>query len=221
MPRPVCFMIMPYGTKSTSVAAGNAAPDKVNFDRLWDAALRPAIQQAGYEPIRANEDIGGLIINEMFERLALSDLVLADVSIPNGNVYYEVGMRHAAKNEGCIMSAAEWAKPLFDITQMRQVRYPLPAEVISDETAAEIVDILVSGIRDRAYGASPFYQVFPKFPDYDLHRVTAFKTSLAALSQFQAEVIAARVSPKADRAHPRRRPARSLRRRAHAARRCA
>ena len=88
---------MPYSTKPTSAPAGSGVPDKVNFDRLWEAALRPAIQNAGYEAVRANEDIGALIGNEMIERLAISDLVLADVSIPNGNVYYEVGIRHAAQ----------------------------------------------------------------------------------------------------------------------------
>ena len=80
-------MIMPYSTKATGAATGSAAPDKVDFDRLWESALRPAIAQAGYEPVRANEDVGALIITEMIERLAISDLVLADVSIPNGNVY--------------------------------------------------------------------------------------------------------------------------------------
>ena len=52
MPRPICFMIMPYATKPTGAPAGVGAPEKVNFDRLWDAALRPAIDQAGYEPVR-------------------------------------------------------------------------------------------------------------------------------------------------------------------------
>src|SRR5215469_10811740 len=97
MPRPICFMVMPYSTKFTGTPAPAGAPDKINFDRLWDAALRPAIDAAGYEPVRASEDIGALFINEMIERLAISDLVLADVSIPNGNVYYEVGIRHAAQ----------------------------------------------------------------------------------------------------------------------------
>ena len=85
-------MIMPYSTKPTGLAVGGAAPEKVNFDRLWDAALRPAIDKAGYEPVRANEDIGALIITEMIERLAMSDLVLADVSIPNGNSSSTVGL---------------------------------------------------------------------------------------------------------------------------------
>ncbi len=129
---------------------------------------------------------------EMIERLAISDLVLADVSIPNGNVYYEVGIRHAAQRQGCIMTAATWSKPLFDIDQMRQIRYPLPAESISDETAAEIIKIVQAAIPKMADGDSPFYQVFPKYPDYDPARATSFRKSLEELSKFQAEIIAAR-----------------------------
>ena len=194
MPRPICFMIMPYSTKPNGAPQGMGAPDKVNFDRLWEAALRPAIDQAGYEPVRANEDIAALIITEMIERLAISDLVLADVSIPNGNVYYEVGIRHAAQKRGCIMTAATWSKPLFDIDQMRQIRYPLPAESISDETAAEIIKIVAAAIPVMSAGDSPFYQVFPEYPAYDPARATAFKKSLEELSHFQQEIIAARAS---------------------------
>jgi tetratricopeptide (TPR) repeat protein len=199
MLRPICFMIMPYSIKSTGAPAGIGAPDKVNFDRLWDAALRPAIDSAGYEPIRANEDISALIIQEMIERLAISDLVLADVSIPNGNVYYEVGIRHAAKKQGCILTTADWAKPLFDIDQMRQIRYPLPTESISDETAAEIIKIVLAAIPVMREGKTPFYEVLPEFPEYDLARITAFQKNIEDLSRFQADVIAARAATGADR----------------------
>lgn len=185
-------MIMPYSTKPTGAAVGTGAPDKVDFDRLWEAAFRPAIDNAGYEPVRANEDIGALIIHEMIERLAISDLVLADVSIPNGNVYYEVGIRHAAQKQGCIMTAATWSKPLFDIDQMRQIRYPLPTEFISDATAGEIVKIVGAAIPLMREGESPFYQVFPKFPEYDPAHATAFKKTLEELSRFQSEIVAAR-----------------------------
>jgi tetratricopeptide (TPR) repeat protein len=192
VPRPICFMIMPYNKKPTNAQAGSQAPDKVDFDRLWEAALRPAIDKAGYEPIRANEDIGALIINEMIERLAISDLVIADLSIPNGNVYYEVGIRHAAQRQGCLLTAADWAKPLFDTAQMRHIRYPLPAESISDETASEIINILSAAVPILASGESPFYQVFPKYPDYDPARATSFRKTLEDLSLFQAQIIAAR-----------------------------
>src|SRR4051812_27385088 len=192
MPRPICFMIMPYGMKPTSARDGGEAPDRVDFDRLWERALRPAIINAGYDPVRANEDVGALIITEMIERLAISDLVLADVSIPNGNVYYEIGIRHAAQRRGCIMTAANWAKPLFDIDQMRQIRYPLPNQTVSDEVAAQISQILQAAIPVMSSGDSPFYQVFPKYPDFETKRSTAFRKSIDELSCFQAEIIAAR-----------------------------
>ena len=142
MPRPICFMIMPYSTKPTGVPAGSGGPDKVNFDRLWEVAPRPAIDNAGYEPVYANEDICILTINEMIDRLAISDLVLTDASIPNSTVYYEVGIRHVAQKQCCIMTAATWSKPLFDIDQMRQIRYALPDESVSDDTASEISRIV-------------------------------------------------------------------------------
>jgi hypothetical protein len=53
MPRPICFMIMPYSTKPTGVPAGSAGPDKVNPDRLWEVVLRPAIDNVGYEQVCA------------------------------------------------------------------------------------------------------------------------------------------------------------------------
>jgi len=60
--------------------------------------MEPFIREdLGYKAIRAGEEIGALIIVEMIERLAMSDLVIADVTIPNGNVHYEVGVRHAAR----------------------------------------------------------------------------------------------------------------------------
>lgn len=199
MSRPICFMIMPYGTKATGASPGSGVPDKVNFDRLWEAALRRAIEESGYEPVRANEDVSALIITEMMERLAISDLVLADVSIPNGNVYYEVGIRHAAQKRGCIVTAADWSKPLFDIDQMRRITYPLPEESISNETAGKIVEIVKTSIPVMRSGDSPFYQVFPEYPAYDPARATSFRKGLEELSQFQQEIIAARTSKDTER----------------------
>jgi hypothetical protein len=53
----------------------------------------PTIQSLGHDPVRGDQDTGALIINQTVERLYFADLVLADMTIPNGNVYYEVGVR--------------------------------------------------------------------------------------------------------------------------------
>lgn len=200
MVRPICFMIMPFGVKPTQLSDDGKAPDKVDFNRLWDAALRPAITQLGYEAVRADQDAGALIINEMIERLALSDLVLADVSIGNANVYYEVGIRHTANRQGCVLIGADWAKPLFDIDQMRQLRYPLPAEHIDDAAADAIIRKLVESIPKLMLGISPVYQALPRYPELDRSNAASFRAAMEAISRFQAEVAATRAAPPADRA---------------------
>jgi tetratricopeptide (TPR) repeat protein len=187
-------MIMPYGTKPTQQPAGGGAPDKVDFDVLWDTALRPGIEAAGYDPVRADQDIGASIIKEMIERLAGSDLVVADLSIPNGNVYYEIGVRHAAVQRGCVLVSAAWATPLFDVAQMRQIRYPLPAEKIDDVSAAEVKRLLQNGIPQLAQGDSPVWEALPGYPPIDRNRASSFRDALRELSAFQASVTAARVS---------------------------
>src|SRR4051794_27056144 len=121
-PKPICFMVMPFRIKETGVAA--PAPAKVNFDALWEKALVPLIEALGYQPARADQDLGGMIIKDMLERLYFSDLVLADLTVPNGNVYYEIGVRHAAKQSNCVLISADWSHQLFDLNQIRQVRYP-------------------------------------------------------------------------------------------------
>jgi hypothetical protein len=193
-------MIMPYGVKPTQQREGSRAPARINFDRLWEDAIRPVIEELGYESVRADQDLGALIIHEMIERLAISDLVIADVSIPNGNVYYEVGIRHAARPDNCVMIAADWAEPLFDINQMRQIRYPLPEEVVSEETAAKIHQTLKDGVPALARGISPVYSVLPGYPqNLDVQRTSAFRATLEQLARFQGEVRAVAAAPVAER----------------------
>jgi hypothetical protein len=195
MTRPICFMIMPYGVKPSQKLDGGTAPNQIDFDRLWTAAFEPTIRQLGYDPVRADQDLGAAIIKEMIERLAISDLVIADVTTPNGNVYYEVGVRHAAKPTDCVMVAADWTRPLFDIDQMRQLRYPLPAESVDDATAEEIRRVFIEGVPKLARGQSPVFEFLPGYPNTDPRRASASRQTLGELSAFQAEVLAARSLP--------------------------
>lgn len=81
MPRPICFMVMPYGTKD-SQATSDKAPAKIDFDALWLKAFEPVLRELGYDPARADQDLGASILHEMLERLYFSDLVLADMTTP-------------------------------------------------------------------------------------------------------------------------------------------
>src|SRR5271168_1115573 len=77
------------------------------------------------------------------------------MTIPNGNVYYEVGVRHAAKKTGWVPLAADWSKQLFDVAQMRTIRYPLKEGNIEDATAKAVSEAIKGPIDALSRGASP------------------------------------------------------------------
>jgi len=195
--RPICFMIMPYGKKATQADQGVAA---VDFDALWDRAYAPVIKQLGYDPVRADQDQGVLIITQMIERLYFADLVLAEVTIPNGNVYYEVGVRHAAREKGCVLLAADWSKQLFDVAQMRTIRYPLVDGEVGEAAAHAVRATIQPKIESFAKGASPVFQTIRGYPSgVDQSDAWTMKEAMADIAAFQGRLRAVRARPIADR----------------------
>src|SRR3984957_211192 len=195
----ICFMIMPYGRKPTQAEAGRGVPE-IDFNALWDRAFAPTIQALGYEPVRADQDTGALIITQMIERLYFADLVLADMTIPNGNVYYEVGVRHAAKKTGCVLLAADWSKQLFDVAQMRTMRYPLKEGNIEDATAKAVSEAINGPIVALSRGDSPVFASLKGYPtNPDPTAASTMKGVMAQTAVLQGKIRAVRATPKSAR----------------------
>ncbi len=192
-------MVMPYGRKATQAEAGKG-PAEIDFNALWDRAYVPVITELGYQPVRADQDTGALIITQMLERLYFADLVLADMTIPNGNVYYEIGIRHAARPTGCVLLAADWSRQLFDVAQMRTVRYPLPEGDIVEATALAIRQAIKGAIPPLGRGISPMHASIAGYPaQVDEGTASTMKDQMAQLAAFQAEVRAVRAAPRNER----------------------
>ena len=84
---------MPFGQKS-DLKNGVV----VDFDQIYNETIKPTIEQCGLEARRGDaERTGGIIHNAMVARLLLSEFVVADPTLTNANVFYELGIRHAAK----------------------------------------------------------------------------------------------------------------------------
>jgi hypothetical protein len=197
---PLCFMIMPYGRKPTQVEPSSTAPGEIDFNALWDRAFAPTIQSLGYDPVRADQDTSALIITQMVERLYFADLVLADMTIPNGNVYYEVGVRHAAKRTGCVLLAADWSKQLFDVAQLRTIRYPLKEGNIEDATAKAVAEAIKGPIEALSQGDSPVFTSIKGYPtNPDLTAASTMKGVMADAAVLQGKIRAVRAIPKSGR----------------------
>ncbi|MBG0817569.1 tetratricopeptide repeat-containing protein [Planomonospora sp. ID82291] len=193
----IAFMVMPYGRKST-MRREDGVPREVDFNVLWHEVHRPVLEDLGYRAVRADSDLGPLVIVEMIRRLALADLVVADVSLANSNVYYEVGVRHAARRH-CILVAAEWAEPVFDLEQIRRLEYPLSDGACGAEAAAEARAVLRAGIERVLPGRSPVFDAIPGYPDpEDGFRQAAFSDLVGELSGFEAGAGAIRLTADAE-----------------------
>jgi tetratricopeptide (TPR) repeat protein len=118
------FVAMPFGTREVPSLDGGGASFPVNFDELYEFVIAPALRDAGCEPFRADEEAGaGDIRTDMFFELVTADLVVADISILNPNVFYELGVRHGVAERGVFMIAAGWSRRPFDVAPDRTFGY--------------------------------------------------------------------------------------------------
>ncbi|MGZ6613114.1 MAG: tetratricopeptide repeat-containing protein [Solirubrobacteraceae bacterium] len=118
------FVVAPFGVKEVAAAREDAPAMSVNFDDLYEQLLRPAIEQTGCEAFRADEEAGaGDIRIDMFFELVTADVVVADISILNPNVFYELGVRHGVAPRGVFMVHAGWSRRPFDVAPDRTFGY--------------------------------------------------------------------------------------------------
>ena len=125
--RPHAFVVMPFGKKKGS----DGSP--YDFNAIYKSLIKPALEEAGFEPFRADEETSsGDILTDMFQELLLADLCLCDLSIDNANVYYELGIRHAFRKRGVVHIQAGRAYMPFDIFNVRTLPYHITPEGVPD-----------------------------------------------------------------------------------------
>lgn len=125
--RPHAFVVMPFGKKK----GGDGS--QYDFNAIYQSLIKPALEQAGFEPFRADEATSsGDILTDMFQELLLADLVLADLSIDNANAFYELGIRHAFRKRGIVHIQAGRAYMPFDIFNVRTLPYHITPEGVPD-----------------------------------------------------------------------------------------
>lgn len=162
---PLCFVLMPFGVKT------DVSGKTINFDTVYKKLIAPAIIQAGMEPIRADEEkAGGFIHKPMYERLLLCEYAVADLSIGNANVFYELGIRHAVKPHTTISIFESSARLPFDVAPLRTVPYSFKDDAIDnlDAMIAVLTDRLKEA-KQHAYTDSPIEQLVDgyQFPNLD------------------------------------------------------
>lgn len=161
------FVVMPFGVKK----GGDGS--LYDFNSIYRLLIKPAMEEAGFETSRVDEETSDDILTDMFQELLLADIVLCDLSIDNANVFYELGIRHAFRKRGVVHIQAGRAYMPFDIFNVRTLPYhitpdgvPDPAFIKNDiQSIARLVkDVWMSG-SDTIQ--SPIYNLLPGLKEPD------------------------------------------------------
>ena len=196
--RPLCFVLMPFGPKKDPAGG----PD-IDFDRIYEDAIRPGIEDAGMEAVRADEErTGGIIHRAMFERLLLCDYAVADLTTANANVFYELGVRHAARPATTVTIFAEHQPIPFDVGYLRSLPYRLaPGNRLPTELAASLRSGLAARLRDlrelsfdSATVDSPIFQLLGEYqaPDIARLKTDSFREQVSYAADVKSELATAR-----------------------------
>ena len=93
------------------------------YDNLYREVIRPVCEKSGFDVHRADDVFRpGIILQDIINSLLDSDLVIAEVTPPNPNVFYELGYAHALAKPTVLLARRGGELP-FDISGYRVIFY--------------------------------------------------------------------------------------------------
>ncbi len=127
-----CFVIMAISDQKYDDIEITAEQLKDNYENVLKAAILSARPRLNI--LRADEcAVPGTITTDILTHLMYDNFVIADVTFPNPNVYYELGLRHCFKTGTILIKNADIKiKAPFDISHQRYIEYECTPKGIKD-----------------------------------------------------------------------------------------
>jgi len=160
------FIVRPFGTKAN-----------IDFENVQKYLIAPALAAVDIQGGTTAPFLeAGNIREDMFQQLLVADVVIADISIHNANVFYELGIRHALQPMRTFLLRAKSLKDAKDRGPEDEVPFDLRTdrylEYDSTNPAAKLDD-LVDGLRQTLASErrdSPVFQMLPNLEGQDRSR---------------------------------------------------
>lgn len=147
------FIVRPFNTQSG-----------VDFEAVEHDLIAPALDALTIEG-RTTQEIAaqGNIRADMFRMLVSAELVVADLSIHNANVFYELGIRHGLRNSATFLMRANIDKYPFDLSTDRYFVY----DAANPKASLDKLVVALRATLATRNVDSPVYQMLPalKPPD--------------------------------------------------------
>lgn len=121
-----CFVVSPIGDENSDI--------RKNADQLFNHIIKPVCENCGFKAIRIDyENTPDSITQGILDCLDRYDLVIADMTGHNPNVFFEIGYR-TAKGKPIIHLKRKREKIPFDVSSIRTFEYDLTDLDIVAET---------------------------------------------------------------------------------------
>jgi hypothetical protein len=169
------FIVRPFGKKF--IAKRDKNTQKIieevefDFDRVENELIAPALKNLNITGGTTGEIFEpGDIREEMFSLLLIADMVIADITTYNANVFYELGIRHALRDKKTILIKC----PGFDETPFDIVGYRYVSYQKDDPSAA--VPLLIKALEEARLSDrkdSPVFNLLPKLVPQDPEKLMA------------------------------------------------
>jgi len=110
-----CFVIAPIGDEGSEI--------RRRSDQVLTHIIKPAAQECEYDAVRADPiSEPGIITSQVIQHLIDDDLVIADLTGKNPNVFYELAVRHTVKKP-VVQTIQSGESIPFDVAPTRTVHF--------------------------------------------------------------------------------------------------
>ena len=117
MKKKLCFVLMPF---------------KETYRQVYDVVLKPTVESLGYECIRADDiRVQRNIMRDVIELIDRADVMIADLTDSNPNVFYELGICHALARQTVVITQSMADVP-FDLRSYRTILYKVDFQGAED-----------------------------------------------------------------------------------------
>ena len=129
----------------------------------------------------------------MFERLILCEYAVADLTMANANVFYELGVRHAVRPSSTVLLFAAGTRLPFDVALDRGLPYSLNEAGEPDDVEADRAQLTtrLEAARDASVD-SPVFQLIEDFPHIDRLKTDMFRDQVRYSATWKERLARAR-----------------------------
>jgi hypothetical protein len=129
MSQPTAFIIMPFAEQ---------------FEDLWHFGIRETLAGLGFVCVRADQITSpGFIVSQVYDQILSADLIVAEMTGRNPNVFYEVGWAHALGKPTILCASKGEEISAFDTLPYRHVLHNGQAYILRERLNAIVPQLLI------------------------------------------------------------------------------